>query len=47
MGRSETPESIIQQIAEFFVESEADQCEGPLIDAVTFYLQEYQLPEAV
>lgn len=37
-GRSEPVWAVVQQIAEFFVEVEDERCEGPLIDAVQFYV---------
>jgi hypothetical protein len=43
-GRSEPIESIVRQIAEFFVEQEDERAEGPLIEALDFYVVNYGPP---
>lgn len=45
-GRNESIEAVIQQIAEFFLEEEADQCEGPLIAALEFYVTNFMMEAA-
>lgn len=40
-GRSEPVEDVVLQIAEFFIEAEDERAEGPLIDALTFYMTQY------
>jgi hypothetical protein len=44
-GRHEPIGAVIHEIAEFFIEAEDERCEGPLIEALTFYLENYLLPE--
>lgn len=40
-GRAEPLEAVVKQIAEFFVENEDERAEGPLGEAVTFYVENY------
>lgn len=40
-GRGEPIEAVVRQIAEWFVEAEDERAEGPLGDAVTFYVENY------
>ena len=38
IGRSEPVEAVIHQIAEWYVEEEDERAEGPLVDALTHYV---------
>jgi hypothetical protein len=42
-GNGQPEVEIVQSIAEWFVEQEDERAEGPLIDAVTWYLENYTL----
>ena len=41
-GRAERVEDVVLQIAEFFVENEDERAEGTLLEAITFYLENYR-----
>lgn len=40
-GTGEPVEAVVRQIAEFFVEAEDERAEQPLIEAISFYAENY------
>lgn len=45
IGRSESLADTVKEIAKFFVEEEDARAEGPLVEAVEFWVSQFRMPE--